>query len=95
MKPVKEQNEQSNEEEDEMLEKIDNEVKKEMAKIGMTATLGATVVTAPFLKGNKLMKNVHTGAGVLLVGFSLWHHLLYQADKKKKITKEKVTASDD
>jgi len=95
LKLVKEQNVQLNEEEDEMLEKIDNEVKKEIAKIGMTATLGATVVSAPFLKGNKAMKNIHTGAGVLLVGFSLWHHLLYQADKKKKITKEKVTTSEE
>ena len=68
-----------------MPEKIDLEAKKELAKIAMTATLGATVLTAPFLKGNKTMKNLHTGAGMLLVGFSLWHHFLYQSDKKKSI----------
>ncbi|PHR27248.1 MAG: hypothetical protein COA36_09685 [Desulfotalea sp.] len=72
-----------------MLEKIDNETKKEVAKIAMTATLGATVITAPFLKGSKVMKNIHTGAGMLLVGFSLWHHFLYQADKKKKVRSNK------
>lgn len=83
------------EENDEMLEKIDTEIKKEMAKIGMTATLGATVVTTPFLKKNKLMKNIHTGAGMLLVGFSLWHHLLYQADKKKKVSPERITQTEE
>ncbi len=67
-----------------MPEKIDLETKKEIAKIGMTLTLGVTVLTAPFLKGNKTMKNVHTGAGLALTGFSLWHHFLYQADKKKQ-----------
>lgn len=66
-----------------MPEKIDLEVKKEIAKIGMTASLGVAVVTAPFLKRNKTMKNIHTGAGVMAVGFSLWHHLLYQPEKKK------------
>lgn len=66
--------------------KLDNETKKEIAKIAMTASLGTTVITAAFLKGSKLMKNVHTGAGVLLVGFSLWHHFLYQSDKKKLVS---------
>lgn len=66
-----------------MLEKMDLETKKEVAKIGMTVTMGVTVVTAPFMKKNRLIKNIHTGAGVLLVGFSLWHHLLYQPEKKK------------
>ncbi len=66
---------------------LDLETKKEVAKIAMTATLGVTVVTAPFLKGNKTMKNLHTGAGMLLVGFSLWHHFLYQPEKKKSVAK--------
>lgn len=73
-----------------MIEKIDRETKKEIAKIGMTATLGVTAVTAFMLK-NKKMKYIHTGAGLALVGFSVWHHFLYQADKpapqKKQITK--------
>ena len=40
---------------------IDLEVQKEIAKVGMTATLGATVVTSMFMK-NKLAKNVHIGS---------------------------------
>ena len=51
---------------------------KELAKLGMAASLGVAVFTTPFLKRNRLMRKVHTGAGVLLVGFSLWHHRLYQ-----------------
>ncbi|PIE56756.1 MAG: hypothetical protein CSA34_01965 [Desulfobulbus propionicus] len=61
-----------------MPKKTDLETRKELAKIAMTAALGVTVLTAPLLKRNKLAKNIHTGAGVLLVGFSLWHHYLYQ-----------------
>lgn len=64
--------------------KLDPELKKEIAKIAMTASLGATVLTAPFLKGRKTVKNIHTGAGVLFVGCALWHHFLYQPEKKKK-----------
>lgn len=67
-----------------MLEKIDLETKKEVAKIGMTVTMGVTVLTAPFMKRNKVLKNIHTAAGVLLVGFSLWHHSLYQPEKRAK-----------
>ncbi|MCV6608059.1 MAG: hypothetical protein OIF32_07605 [Campylobacterales bacterium] len=64
---------------------IDLDTKKELAKIGMTASLGITVATSFNMK-NKLMKNLHVGAGFALVGFSLWHHMLYQPtgkDKKK------------
>ncbi|MFV0439642.1 MAG: hypothetical protein ACK5PS_19885 [Desulfopila sp.] len=66
-----------------MTEKLDLETKKELAKIAMTLTLGVTVVTAPFLKGNRTVKHIHTGAGMLLTGFALWHHLLYQSEKKR------------
>lgn len=62
---------------------IDLEIQKEAAKIGMTATLGATVVTSMFMK-NKVAKNVHVIAGVAFCGFALWHHTLYQ-NKKSKI----------
>jgi len=75
-----------------MAANLDLESKKEIAKIGMVVSLGVTVVTAPFLKGNRTLKNIHTGAGVILVGFSLWHHMLYQPEKKstkvKKSTNE-------
>ena len=66
-----------------MLEKPDRETKKELAKIGMTVTLAVTVITAPLVRGNRVMKNVHTGAGLLLTGFCLWHHFLYQPEKKQ------------
>lgn len=65
--------------------KIDLETKREVAKIAMTATLGATVVTSMFMK-NKLSKQVHIGAGVAFCGFALWHHLLYKPTKKTKTT---------
>jgi hypothetical protein len=67
---------------------IDLEVQKEAAKIGMTATLGATVVTSMFMK-NKLAKNVHITAGVAFCGFALWHHMLYEPTKKKNKTSPK------
>ncbi len=66
---------------------LDLEVKKEIAKIGMTTTLGATVVTSMFMK-NKKMKKIHVGAGVAFVGFALWHHLLYKSEKSKKKVKK-------
>lgn len=85
LRPARVQKKPSKEEGEEMQdEKMDLEAKKEIAKIAMTTSLGATVFTAPFLKGSKTMKNIHTGAGVLFVGFSLWHHFLYQPDKRKK-----------
>ena len=61
---------------------MDREIKKEFAKIAMTASLGVTVVTTPFLKKNRTMKNIHTGAGLLLTGAALWHHFLYHSEKK-------------
>lgn len=61
---------------------MDREIKKEVAKIAMTASLGVTVITSPFLRRNKLMKNIHTGAGVFLAGAALWHHFLYHSEKK-------------
>jgi len=69
------------EEENEMKEqKFDLETKKEIAKIGMVATLGVTVVSSIFMK-NKFAKRTHIVAGVALCGFSLWHHMLYQSKK--------------
>ncbi len=75
-----------------MPEKIDLEMKKELAKIGMTASLAVTVFTALYIK-NKTVKKIHTGAGVALAGFSLWHHLLYQPDKKKHLLKKNTSNS--
>ena len=64
--------------------KIDLELQKEAAKIGMTATLGATCMTSIFMK-NCVAKKVHGGAGVEFCGFALWHYMLYQPKKSKKI----------
>ncbi|MFA7084480.1 MAG: hypothetical protein WC141_08105 [Arcobacteraceae bacterium] len=66
--------------------RLDLDTKKELAKIGMTASMGITVATAFFMK-NKFMKNLHIVAGTSLVGFSLWHHLLYQSHKKDSVEK--------
>jgi len=67
--------------------KLDLDTKKELAKIGMTASLGITVATSFYMK-NKTMKNLHIGAGVALVGFSFWHHMLYQPSRPKKSDKQ-------
>jgi hypothetical protein len=53
---------------------------KELAKTGMIITMGATLVTACFMKG-KAAKRLHIAAGVGLVGFSIWHHQLYKKQK--------------
>jgi len=71
---------------------IDLELKKEAAKIGMTATLGATVVTSMFMK-NKLAKKTHIVAGVAFCGFALWHHLLYKPKKKTSKIKQNTEPS--
>ena len=52
------------------------ESKKEFAKLGMSASLLLCVGSA-FFKGN-FAKNLHIASGVALVGFSIWHHSLYE-----------------
>ena len=79
----------------------DLDTKKEVAKIGMTASM-AIVIGTSFGMKSKVMKNLHIGAGVALVGFSLWHHMLYQPSKKSSVkaahkaetTSETVVASE-
>jgi len=66
---------------------IDLEVQKEVAKVGMTVSMGLTVATA-FKMKNKKIKNLHVGAGVALVAFSLWHHSLYAVKKKAEKNEE-------
>lgn len=68
--------------------KFDLELQREAAKIGMTATLGATVVTSMFMK-NSIAKKTHVVAGVAFCGFALWHHMLYQPKKNNQIKKQK------
>ncbi|MGX2981952.1 hypothetical protein [Helicobacter sp. 23-1045] len=52
------------------------ESKREFAKLGMSASLLLCVGSA-FFKGN-FAKNLHIASGVALVGFSIWHHSLYE-----------------
>ena len=52
------------------------ESKKEFAKLGMSASLLVCVGSA-FFKGN-VARNLHIASGVALVGFSIWHHSLYE-----------------
>lgn len=73
------------------MKEIDLETKKEIAKIGMTVSMGVTVATS-FAMKNKVMKNLHVGAGMALVGFSLWHHLLYQPEIKENKKIKNVSA---
>lgn len=47
------------------------------AKIGMSISLGALVATG-FLPGSR-SRRLHIWSGLALVGFSIWHHSLYQA----------------
>ncbi len=51
------------------------ESKREFAKLGMSASL-LTCVGSAFFKGN-FARNLHIASGVALVGFSIWHHSLY------------------
>lgn len=55
------------------------ESKREFAKLGMSASLLACVGSA-FFKGN-FARNLHIASGVALVGFSIWHHSLYDKNK--------------
>ena len=61
----------------------------------MTASM-AIVVGTSFGMKSKIMKNLHIGAGVALVGFSLWHHMLYQPSKKSsaKVAQETTTPTE-
>lgn len=50
--------------------------KKELAKIGMSISMGLVVLTA-FNTKNKFSKNLHILSGAALVGFSYYHTKLY------------------
>ena len=58
------------------------ESKKEFAKLGMSASLLLCVGSA-FFKGN-FARNLHIASGVALVGFSIWHHSLYEKKRGEK-----------
>jgi hypothetical protein len=50
--------------------------KRSSAKIGMSLSLGALVVTG-FMPGRGA-KTLHVWSGLALIGFSIWHHNLYR-----------------
>ncbi|RDU54635.1 hypothetical protein CQA49_04665 [Helicobacter sp. MIT 00-7814] len=51
--------------------------KREIAKLGMSVSLLTCVGSAFFMKNNSA-KTIHVLSGVALVGFSIWHHSLYE-----------------
>ena len=53
---------------------------KKTAKIGMTVSLGALVVTG--LMDGRGAKISHICSGIALIGFSVWHHQLYKPDSR-------------
>lgn len=55
-----------------------------LARAGMVTTMGMTLYTG-FVRGS-LAKMIHPWAGVAMVGFSYWHHLINT--RKKKISKK-------
>ena len=55
--------------------------KKKYAKIGMTVSLGVLTATG-FMRGTG-SKTLHIWSGAALIGFSLWHHMLYQPKTEK------------
>jgi hypothetical protein len=54
---------------------------KSAAKVGMTLSMGALIVTG--LMRGRGARTLHIWSGVALVGFSLWHHSLYRPQGRK------------
>jgi hypothetical protein len=55
--------------------------KKSAAKLGMTLSLGALVATG--LMQGRGARTLHIWSGIALVGFSFWHHSLYQSPSRE------------
>jgi hypothetical protein len=55
--------------------------KRDLAKIGMVASMGTLLVTG--FMGREASK-LHIGSGLALIGFSYWHYTLYQPDTPKQ-----------
>jgi hypothetical protein len=60
------------------------------AKVGMGVSMGTLVYTG--LKRGRRSMNVHTWAGMALLGFALWHIYLYQP-KRRAAAKRHAKAS--
>ena len=83
------------EKEDESLKKTKTEIKKpflddmskkELAKIGLSVSMGLTVLSAFSLR-SRFSKNLHVISGALMVGFAFYHNSLY--DNKTPAKKDK------
>lgn len=75
-----------------MRDGIDPELKKEIAKVGLTLALAVTVFTAPFMRRRPGIRKLHTAAGVVLAGLSLWHQQLYRPQRVAAKTPARLEA---
>ena len=60
------------------------ENQREVAKMGLAASLAGVALSAFFMK-NPAAKSVHIASGVALIAFSLWHHSLYPKNSRKSV----------
>jgi hypothetical protein len=63
------------------MRKAELDKKKSVAKIGMTLSMGALVGTG--LMRGRGARTLHIWSGLALIGFSYWHHKLYQPSRRK------------
>ncbi len=85
------------EKEDESLKKAKTEIKKpflddmskkELAKIGLSVSMGLTVLSAFSLR-SRFSKNLHVISGALMVGFAFYHNSLYDKNSSVSTSKQK------
>ncbi|QFY89965.2 hypothetical protein D5125_10970 [Magnetovirga frankeli] len=62
------------------------------AKVGMASSLAVLVYTG--FKGGRKAMNLHTWAGMGLLGFTLWHVYLYQPRKRAAIARHAKARAD-
>ncbi|MCZ6167423.1 hypothetical protein [Campylobacter ureolyticus] len=67
---------------------LDDMSKKELAKIGLSVSMGLTVLSAFSLK-SKFSKNLHVISGALMVGFAFYHNSLYDKNSPVSTSKQK------
>ena len=67
---------------------------REIAKIGMGATLASVCLTALFMK-NKSVRKLHIASGWAFVGFSLYHAGLYDGGVIKNFINKQAAKSRD
>jgi hypothetical protein len=54
-----------------------------VAKVGMTASLAALVISAAGAGNRRKRMEAHTWQGLALVGFSVWHYNLYPGTRTR------------